>query len=87
MEPGYNYYVVQVDTAFVANDYCEHPFTEQEEDAYAFTNEQQARQCAFECNGIVLHKFVSQHELDSMDAFDAEEQFQFAQLCDELQAL
>lgn len=82
MEPFYEYYIVQVQTAFVANDYCDCDLTQDEEEAYAFTTLADAKHCADEVAGIVLRHEVSEQELAEMDeAVDAD---YFAQFCQQL---
>lgn len=78
MEPLYKYYVVQVETAFVANDYCEQQLTHDEEEAYAFTSLENAEACAREVAGIAVAREVSEQQLaDLDDTLDADYLQQF----------
>lgn len=85
MEPFYKYYIVQVQTAFVANDYCECDVTHHEEDAYAFTSMAEARSCADEVAGVVLVREVSEQELAEVDEMFEEDYL--AQFCQQLAEL
>lgn len=80
MEPFYEYYIVQVETAFVANDYCEEPLTEDEEEAFAFTRLADAQICAHEVDGTVVRREVSERELLEMEQTTIEE-IELQQLC------
>ena len=82
MEPFYEYYIVQVQTAFVANDYCDDDLTHDEEEAYAFTTLDCAQRCADEVAGIVLHREVSEQELAELD--EVVDTDLFTQFCQQL---
>lgn len=86
MEPFYEYYIVQVETAFVANDYCEEPLTQDEEEAFAFASFVDAQICANEVAGTVVRREVSEQEFLEMEQTDSEE-IELQQLCLELAAL
>lgn len=68
MEPFYKYYVVQVQTAFVANKYCVEKLTLDEEQAHAFTNADEADACAIAYAGQVKERQVSEQELAEIEA-------------------
>ncbi|MER1985398.1 MAG: hypothetical protein ABS949_02835 [Solibacillus sp.] len=85
MEPFYKYYIVQVQTAFVANDYCDCDLTQDEEEAYAFTTLAEATNCADEVAGVVLLREVKEQELAEVDnELDAD---YFQQFCQQLAEL
>ena len=83
MEPFYEYYIVQVQTAFVANDYCVCDLTQDEEDAYAFTSLAEAEACANEVKGIVQVRRVSEQELANLNEELCEDTY-LQQFCQEL---
>ncbi|MCL1697359.1 hypothetical protein [Lysinibacillus sp. BPa_S21] len=62
------YYVVQVDNRYYQGEVDLQPFTDDEEQAFAFTDIVTANQLANEVNGIVLAREVSYQELEDFSA-------------------
>lgn len=83
MEPFYEYYIVQVQTAFVANNYAEHDLTLDEEEAFAFTTYADASAHAKQVAGIVLKRQLSEQQLAEVDV-DFSEDFYLQDFCQQL---
>lgn len=62
------YYVVQVNDLYYQGEIDLQPFTDDEEQAFAFTDIVAANQLANEINGIVLTRDVSYQELEDLSA-------------------
>ncbi|MGE7691445.1 hypothetical protein ACQKMI_19830 [Lysinibacillus sp. NPDC097214] len=62
------YYVVQVNDRYYQGEVDLQPFTDDQEQAFAFTNIVAANQLAHEINGIVLTRDVSYQELEDLSA-------------------
>ncbi|MFB7158006.1 hypothetical protein [Lysinibacillus sp. NPDC056232] len=62
------YHVVQVNDRYYQGEIDLQPFTDDEEQAFAFTDIVAANQLAHEINGIVLTRDVSYQELEDLSA-------------------
>lgn len=78
----YEYYVIQVGALFVANRYCEEPYTDQEELAFAYSTMLSAKQ-ANTMQGIIKKRVVMQDELEAIEV-DEQINDQFALFSEQL---
>lgn len=60
------YFVVKVEQQYVANRYASAQFTEDEEQAFAYTSYEEALAAAMKFGGIVVEQAVTQDELDEL---------------------
>lgn len=81
MEPFYKYYIIQLQTAYVANDYCEKELTDDKEQAYAFVSREEAEQSARQYEGRVVECQVSEQELVQLGDEDFYEELDLSVFC------
>lgn len=78
----YEYYIIQVGEQFVANRYCEEPYTDQEELAFTYSTMLLA-QLANTMQGIIMKRVVMQDELEAIEE-DEQLNEQFALFSEQL---
>ena len=78
----YEYYVIQVGGLFIANRYCEEPYTDQEELAFTYSTMLLA-QLANTMQGIIMKRVVMQDELEAIEE-DEQLNEQFALFSEQL---